>query len=253
MKINGLFRTLALTLTCVLWLTQTDAQNMFLIHEDVVNPEMLMEYEGLAKELNGYIKEHGSKEMAYNTAMTNDLRYSYIVPIENLGEIDKMGSRWEALSEKVGEEKMKTLWNNLDKCYDVHRNYIVYLSEELSYYPPGEIMNSNGTYRKWTKISAHPDKIQDLTAMARKWKELYQKHNIDHGYRVYFGGLGTDLGTMIIVDYGKDLSELANNEKMFQEKCGQEGGDLWKETTFAIRKIEEKYGQMRPDLSYNPD
>jgi len=39
------------------------------------------------------------------------------------------------------------------------------------------------------------------------------------------------------------------NKKKVQEKLGPEAQQLWIETMPSIRKVEEKYGQMRPDLS----
>lgn len=239
--------TLAFTITFSL-----NAQQMFMIHEDHVNPDKMMQYEATAKMFHGYVTEHGG-EMQYATAMTNDLHYMYITPIENFAAIDNMGQMWATLNEKVGKEKMDAMWAQFDACYDVHKNYIVHLNEEFSYYPSGDIMSDDGgNYRKWTFIYGHPDKMSSLKEIAKKWRDLYEKHEIDRGFRVYSGGLGTEIGTMIIVDYGKDLADIANHEKSVQEKLGMEGQQLWLESVNAIRKVDEKYGMMRPDLSVSP-
>jgi hypothetical protein len=130
---------------------------------------------------------------------------------------------------------------------------VIRLDEDLSYYPSGDVMADGGGHaRKWTYIYGHTDKLNQLTEVSKKWKELYAKHGIQKGYRVYHGGLGTEIGTMIIVDYGADIADIVTQEKMIQEKFGAEGQALWMESIAAVRKFDEKYGQMRPDLSVAP-
>lgn len=238
--------TVLLVLVCTLC---TWAQQKFLIHEDQVNADMLVQYEETAATLKSYIAEHGG--MTYSVAMTNDLHYQYIMPIDNYAALDGLDKVWAGLTEKVGEDKMNAMWAKFDECYDVHKNYVVVLDEELSYYPSGDIMaDDGGNYRKWTYIYGHPDQLDKLREVRLKWKELYTKHGIGHGFRVYHGAIGTELGTMLIVDYGTDLGEIALREKQTQAKLGGEGQALWMESIPAVRKIDEVYGQMRPDLSH---
>lgn len=246
------FTNLCLSLMlCIALNLPASAQQMFMIHEDVVRVDKMMQYEEAAMTLQKYISEH-AKDMTYNAAMTNDMHYLYVTPIENHGALDDMHKNWEALTAKVGEDKMSAVWAKFDQCYDVHRNYVITLDEELSYYPSGDIMADNGNARKWTYIHGYPDKLHQLREVSKKWKELYVKHGIQKGYRVYRGGLGTDIGTMIIVDYGSDIGDIVMHEKKIQEKFGAEGQALWMESIQVVRKVDEKYGQMRPDLSVAP-
>ena len=252
MKVSTLTNVCLTLMLCFALSLPISAQQMFMIHEDVVRVDKMMQYEEAAATLHKYIVESGAN-LPHSTAMTNDLHYLYVMPLANHAAIDDFGKNWAPLNQKFGEEKMNALWKKFDECYDVHKNYLITLDEDLSYYPSGDIMaDDGGNARKWTYIYAHPDKGEGLTAVAKKWKELYQKHGIERGYRVYRGGLGTDIGTLIIVDYGKDLADIAMQEKKNQEKIGAEGQALWMETTAVVRQYEEKYGEMRPDLSVEP-
>jgi hypothetical protein len=245
---TGILAGLVLTLTSL----TVQSQSMFMVHEDEVNLDMVLQYEETARTFQQYLTEHNFG-MALSAGMTNDMRYFYTTPIEKYGDLDNMGEHWGALTEAVGEEQMNALWAKFDACYDAHRNYVLYLDEELSYYPSGDIMADDGNARKWTYLYAHPDKVNDLREVSKKWKALYEKHGIEDGYRVYTGGLGIDFGMMLIVSYGKDLADIIAREKATQEKTAAEGQQLWMESIPTIRKVDVKYGQMRPDLSYYPE
>lgn len=245
-------KTLLTLALCALFISSAQSQQMFMIHQDQVNPDKLMLYEETTATLNKYIKEHGI-DMYYSTAMTNDLNYSYIIPIDSYADIDGMDAKWAALTEKAGEEKMNEVWSNFGQCYDVHKDYVVVLDEDLSYYPSGEIMSDQGgMYRKWTFLYGHPDKMEQLYEMAKKWKELYKKHDIESGYRVYRPGVGVDQSLLLIVDYGESVAHIAQKEQNLQAKIGMEGQALWMESIKYVRDYEEKYGQMRPDISNMP-
>ena len=51
------------------------------IHEDVVKPSMVAEYEAVCKELTDHMKKHNIQEMNSMVASTADSRYLWIGPI----------------------------------------------------------------------------------------------------------------------------------------------------------------------------
>ena len=233
-------------------MAQSAEKRMFIIHEDRVKPSKVLHYEETARELQALLKKHGSAEMAYNAASSEDFTYLYISEISSFAELDK--DPWAGFTAKVGEETMEDLWNSFDKCYDVHRNYLVSLSPELSYVPEDDVMADNGhTFRRWNYYYIQPEFAAEGDEVARAWKALYEKHNVSNGYRVYRSGLGQEMHIFTVVRWAQDAAAMDAIQASEQALFGEEGSKLWERTLAVCRKIDSRDGQMRPDLAYLPD
>jgi isopenicillin N synthase-like dioxygenase len=95
---------------CIALSMPISAQQLFMIHEDVVRVDKMMQYEEASMTLQKYIGAHGDG-LTYNAATTNDMHYLYIIPIENHGALDELDKKFAALGEKVGMEKLGALFN----------------------------------------------------------------------------------------------------------------------------------------------
>ena len=103
----------------------SQAQKMYQIHQDNVKPSMVSEYEKVAKEFVEACKKHNPKA-PWVTAVTNDMKYSYISPMENFADLDKR--QFADMSKAMGDDWGK-MFQSFDKCYDSHNDYILTLSE----------------------------------------------------------------------------------------------------------------------------
>ena len=100
---------------------QTISENQaFHIHEDVVHPDKISDYEQICKKLINSMKEYNIQDAVWNAASTADGRYIYIQPIENMADLDK--NAFASLSEKMGKEAVKNLFAEMDKCYDIEQD-----------------------------------------------------------------------------------------------------------------------------------
>ncbi len=80
--------TFLLGLTLCLTINFSQAQKSYQIHQDNVNPSMVMQYEKVATAFNDACNEH-KLQTSWVTAVTNDMKYLYISPIENMADLDK--------------------------------------------------------------------------------------------------------------------------------------------------------------------
>ncbi len=80
-------KTVLLTTIILLvsFFSQAQGNQMYRIHTDDVKPSMTMEYENIVKELVALAKTHNIGGPGWYVKRTNDSRYHYISPINNMG------------------------------------------------------------------------------------------------------------------------------------------------------------------------
>ena len=218
------------------------------VHEDVVLPSMVGEYEASAKELVANINKHNIKELKWITAVTSDFRYLYIYPIANMAELDK--DNFKLLADKMGADKLGELMTKMNKCYDKHFDYVIRLDKDLTYMPSGVSQTPDGqNYRRFYYIHYSPQQEDQLTASLKAVKEMFQKKNSKMEYRVYRSGFGSGGNYFLVAIAGKDVLTYetmgAENDKLLGDEAGKVFGDMMKN----ISKMEELSGSMRPDLA----
>ncbi len=238
---------LALLLSFVCQLSQ--AQKMFMVHQDNVKPSMVMEYEKIAKELSAASVEHNLQTEWY-TAASNDFRYFYITPIENFAELDKrpFADMAKAMGDKFGE-----MFNNFDKCYDSHGTYIVVHDEELSYMPEGAIEAQKGqNYRKWFFMYYTPENGKKVKEGMKAVKELFKSKGSTNYYRIYRSGFGSMESYYMVSISAENEIDGATKAKVNEDVLGPDRWETFNKVLKHISRMEEYSGEMRPDLSYAP-
>ena len=224
---------------------------LFVIHEDVVKPSMVGKFEEARKGLLAKLKEHNMTSMSYRVAVTDDFHYMMISEIENMAALDK--NPWQELREKMGDEESRAMakWN--DETYDMHHSYLVRLQHNLSYTPENAGENSEEmNFRHWSFYYINPDKAEEAKEIAKEWHTLFASKKIPTGYRIYTGGMGTEVPLYVVVQWAKNAAEFQAQDAKTNELLGEEGKELSQRTFAITRKFETKTGWMRPDLSYMP-
>ncbi len=254
MKVTIVPMSILICLLFFMCLTPIQAQEVeksqkFIVHEDVVKPGMVAEYETASKAFNGALEEHGATGSEYLTVSLNDMRYLYVSPIENMAALDSNPLR-EALNEALGEEGRKTLMSGFDGTYDTHKDYVLNLSNELSY-NSGEIVEEGVYFRHFDYYFVYPGKWDEAKAISKEWKDLYTSKNIPQGHRIYTGGLGTE-PLIMVVQWAKSADEFYAQQAKTRETLG-DVKDLMDRTMAITRKFESYDGWIRPDLSYKPE
>lgn len=223
----------------------------YMIHEDVVKPSMVLQYEKATKGFVDALKENKSTGNFY-CANTNDFTYYYLTPIDKMADLDE--NQFADVFEKLGEEKVKTIFDEYDGCYDVHRNYMASLSYSLSYIPEGgELFKEGEEFREWTFLHIDPAKDSEARELMMEWKKLYADAKAPYGYAVYVGGIGLEVPVYVIVGGAKDSKHMDQIQSENVMAVGLEKvKEMRMKTLPVMRKMENKQGMARPDLSYWP-
>lgn len=221
------------------------------VHEDRVMPSKVAEYESLIKELVQLLKQHNIADADWLTSVTNDFRYFYVSPIENIGSLDK--NVFASLTEKVGKDKMDNLWNRMNTCYTQHGNYILNMDHSLSYQPQGIDQNPAGKeWREYHYWYFAPSNASAAEKKAAEIKALCESKKSPLHYRIYRSGFGTMDAFYLVAFAASDGIEFEKNFAEHRRLLGDEGKKLVGELRSLALKYEEVEGMIRPDLSYRP-
>ncbi|TBW28915.1 hypothetical protein [Gramella sp. KN1008] len=250
MKISKKMMAVLCCLVMSLSIWAQEAKNQaFWIHEDRVKPSMLAEYEQVAKGFADTCKKHALKDVQWATASMDDGTYLYISPIQNMADLDK--NSFAPLREAMGDEEFSKIFQNFDKCYDSHGDYITVLNSELSYMPDGLTTETPGKdYRVWHRMDVTPSNIQNLRGKMKELKELFASKGSPMHYRVYHSGFGAMGNYYVAVVSAKDAQDYDRMAAENDELLGKEGQQLFEEMFKYVDAYSVKRGGMRPDLAY---
>ncbi|MEM7381055.1 MAG: hypothetical protein AAF361_07640 [Bacteroidota bacterium] len=230
---------------------EKSASQAFWVHEDVVKPAMVAEYETACKEVLENLKTHNIQEV--NTIVTNttDHRYLWVGPLENMAQLDK--PMFATLAEKMGPDNMEALFDRIDKCYDIDQNYIIHLEPDLSYMPGGITQTPEGQdYRKFHYFHYTPGNKAAVMEKVVAIKKMFEDKGSKMDYRVYHSGFGTRGNFFMVAVAAKDAADYAAKVAANNEMMGGEWLDLYTSFQATLEKYEAFEGQMRPDMAYSP-
>jgi hypothetical protein len=211
----------ALLLPAVAAAQEEDGPQMFFVHQEVVKPSMVAEYEAAADDWVEMMRgsEAANGKIAYYAYSGPQIGYVYVLPIDDFADFAEIGEAFDAVAEEIGE-------------------------------PWKEAGERSNTAAHWDFWYALPDKTEDLEAVAKEFVELYVSKGLDTGWNVYQAITGGDLPLYVVSVLAKDEADFHANEARLNEIVGAEAEKLGMKALKAARRVEPFIGWFRPDLSY---
>ncbi|NNC45857.1 MAG: hypothetical protein HKN99_08250, partial [Winogradskyella sp.] len=146
-------------------------------------------------------------------------------------------------------EKVWPLFERMDKCYDIEKDYIITLNGDLSYMPEGMNITPEGeNYREQYKIYYSPENRNAVKESMKAIKDEFASKGSKMYYRVYNSGFGADAEFFLVSIAAKDEVDMATKGKANQDLMGDDGQKVMFNMFQNIRSIEEIEGMMRPDV-----
>ncbi len=250
-RLSSLFILAAFAMLPFTMSAQGSSSQRFWVHEDVVKPGMVAEYEAVCKELIGHLKTHNIQGAGWIVTNTSDNRYLYVSPISGMADLDN--PVFAELAQKMGQEEMNALFGRMDKCYDVEQDYIISLDSDLSYQPGGINQTPQGQdYRMFHYLFVTPGNRALVKEKMKAVKNMFASKGSKIYYRVYRSGFGTRGEFYMVAVAAKDAVEHAQMAKANQELLGEDGGKVMWDLFNNLLSYEEFSGMMRPDMAYSP-
>jgi hypothetical protein len=241
------------------FLTQSFAQKdlpksqLYLMHEDIVLPYMVNEYEKALKDFAKLFSDAKIDSRSYRIIQKDYFNYTAVIPVTDFDGLAKYFGMTPEIIEKIGKDKFDAQMRKFDGCYDTHRNYLLNLRNDLSYKPEyGLNMDEGLNYRHLDYFYPVPGKENELMELIKEYKKLYETKKIEEGYRVYMGSVGTEMGMVMFVQPAKSRVDFAMLSDKQDEILGKEAQALWDKLLKITQKFEHHDGVMRPDLSSQP-
>jgi hypothetical protein len=231
--------------------SQMDKPQPYWVHEDVVKPSMVAQYEAAGKELISKLKEYNIQDAKWIATALTDNRYLFVSEIENMASLDK--HMFATLADKMGADALSALFAKMDKCYDVEHDYLIYLDKDLSYMPEGLTQTPEGQdYRKFYYLYVTPANRAAVKEKMKAVKNLFASKGSKEYFRIYHSGFGTRGEFYMAAVAAKDAEDYAKQSKANDALLGEEGKKAFGELFSSTLKNEDYTGMMRPDLYYIP-
>jgi hypothetical protein len=226
---------------------------LYLMHEDIVLPYMVNEYEKALKDFAKLFSDAKIDSRSYRIIQKDYFNYTAVIPVTDFDGLAKYFGMTPEIIEKIGKDKFDAQMKKFEGCYDTHRNYLLNLRNDLSYKPEyGLNMGEGLDYRHLDYFYPVPGKEDELMVLIKEYKKLYETKKIEEGFRVYMSSVGTDMGMVMFVQPAKSRVDFATLSDKQDEILGKEAQALWDKLLKITQKFEHHDGVMRPDLSSQP-
>lgn len=251
-KSGLLFMLMTLFLVCGMHAQDEEKKyQMYSVHEDRVMPSKVMEYEKTAKMLADKMREHKIAEGSYLATSTDNFRYLYVTPIENMADLDKNAGMSE-LYEKMGEEDFGKMMDQFDGTYKKHGDYVIWMDKELCYMPNGITQTPAGeNFRKFWYLYFKPGDGPALREALMEVKNTFAKKGSKSYYRVYRSGFGNMDSYFMVAAAAKDPTEMEKGGAANDELLGEDAQVIFGKVLSNVTKMEEYTGYIRPELGYS--
>jgi len=211
----------------------------------------MVPYEATGKKLVDALKSHQVESVNFLAFSTNDFRYLFVSPLENMAELDK--NYFEEFQNKIGNEAFGELMSGFTG-YDEHGDYVLNLRDDLSYQPSGIDPRTEGQdYRRFTYWHITPEKMQEALSVAKEFKALNESKGSKVHYRIYQNFYGSFGPFLLVAMSGESENELTARLEANQQLLGDEFMKLWQKAMALTWKYETIDGRFRPDLTYIPE
>ncbi len=228
------------------------AFQMYSVHEDQVKPSMVLQYEKTSKMLADKMKEHNITSTSWLASSTDDFRYMWVTPIENMADLDNT-SWWGELRDAMGKEAFQEMMSGFDGTFDRHGDYTIRMNKELTYMPDGITQTPEGeNFRKFYYIHYPPENGSEIRDAMKGVKELFASKGSQSHYRVYHSGFGTMDNYFLVAVSAKDPIDMAQKSAANDKLLGPEAQAVFGKVLSQVSKMDEFTGEIRPELSFKP-
>lgn len=253
-------RTLAVCAVAI-WLAAVPASAqwgptgpLFAVHEEIVKPSRLGEYEAANLDFKKLVVEHKAAmpHFSYLAFQGDDLTYLFLAPIPDLNGFTAIGGDFAALAQ-ADATHFGDVFGRSNAAIESWSDYVIELDPALSYAPANpRVSLESTTFRHLDFYHLIPGKEADADALAREFLALYKAKNLPNPYHIYKGVLGGEMPTLIVVAPAKDAADYAMAERSDREALGEAGKALFARAFALTRRFESKTYVLRPELSVPP-
>jgi hypothetical protein len=227
---------------------QDKKEQLWLVGEEVVKPEMLNQYLELNKELLALcIKD--KFPFTFNLWTSGDFKYYLWYPIESMNDVTKISAAWDSIVTHYGTERFK----RFSECVEYSIDKFTITRLDLSYKPPeSRLKDGEGTYCHWQEFYLKKGSEKYVEALINKATATFRDKKYNDAIYFGYGKVGYENPVLFNWGFGKSITDFYEQDKKYETLFGEELKDIKKEFTTYVRKVEKKDVWWLKNLSYNP-
>jgi hypothetical protein len=234
---------------------QMPKPELYIVHEDIVKPSALMQYEAASKDFISALteKKFSSPMLNWRAFMTPDMHFVYVGHLDNFASLDTMQTEWGRAREAVGAAR----WDDTDRrgneATSSYNDLLVLYRPDLSYIPANPRLSmSDRRYVRWDFYYLLPGHQKEAEAIARDYVALFKQKNIAESFNIYMAVYGNDLPLLVAAIPGRSDADLIAANNGVNTTLGADVRPLQQRALAITRKFERREGTLRPDLGYPP-
>ena len=204
------------------------------------------------KEYVALLAEHKSPFPRY-VYVWDDFHYHFITPLQDYGDFDRFQKSNSEIQKKIGSEKMVGMAKRFVSSYDsISRGFIRY-RPDLSYFQENSrFKQEDANFMFWRFCQVLPGKESEFESICNEWVELDTEVKRSDAYSTFVVEVGKEMPLYFWTVKGISAADFHKQQEIYGKKMGEKGMKLWNRTAALIKKMEDKSGKFRPDLSYIP-
>ena len=239
---------------CISPLSHAEEQKaqFFFVVEEVVKPPMVSEFEEASKEEFALLDEQTFPYTCY-IYNTEDYTYYYVWAVKDYADIGNLMTTWGEMVKKIGLEKWQALVERKGKTLESYKYGVIRHRTDLSYVqenPRFKVEDANFMFWRFCQIL--PGKESEFENICREWVELDKEINRSDGYDTFVVEMGTEMPRYFWTVRGISAADFHKQQEIYGAKAADKIMALWNRTAALFKKLEDKTGWFRPDLSYIP-
>lgn len=250
-KLFFMFAAVLFVCAQVLYSQEAPKDQLYMVREEVARVDMWDQYESTSKRWVEMMTEGGLDLPYVRASQRDDGHYYYLIPLKSYSDIDKMPGIFGSAIDKVGKDNWSKFMVENEGSIATHRDYIVRWSAEYSYVPKEpRLKMEDAKFIHWMYFHFKLENRQELLSVLKEWKKLYEDKNIKNGYSLWIVELGLDNNMMVLTENFKDGADFYTAQKEDNALMEAEATVLWNKMAPYLTSVENKYGNLRPDLGY---
>jgi hypothetical protein len=250
-RLSIILSCLILSIACFAQ-AQMPTGQWFYIHQEVVKPSMIKQYEDTSREFAAFVKanQQTMPHFHYIGIAGDDFTYTFVLPISKMADVDSVMADFAAMGASPNGSKFMDIMQHGNAAVEFTREFVVGEMPEYSYTPAApRLKPEEEKYYHYDFYYFNADKNAEAFQIAKEFKELATRKNSPAGYKIYTSIMGPEMPVIVVRSTAKDPADYYALDMKDRELLGDEGKALF-ERAFAItRRFDSKGGWIRPDLS----
>lgn len=232
---------------------RSDGQpSWYFLVEEKVKPSMMEQYEKATKDMIKELEKHGhdDENLHFSTVFGPEMGYVFVIPIESIGASDQVMAAWQGVKESIGDRWQK-LEDRASEAVDHRAAFHVVHRPDLSYAPEKpQTPRGEATFISYHFYYAIPGKEREIEKVAQEFAKLYERKGLNDGWSVYQCITGDDLPLYVVAHPSSSQDAYYARKAEIAKAMGDDAQKLEKRAMSATRRLEQKVGWIRPDLSF---